>query len=65
LGVQGTNYFVIPSGSQVSGEFKVIDLFLSSSTGNQIDYVVLAGLTGIKNSQFTIPTGSNGFGGVG
>jgi hypothetical protein len=65
LGVKGTNYFVVPSGSQVSGEFKVMDLFMSSSTGASINYVVLAGLTGIKGTQFTVPTGSNGYGGVG
>lgn len=65
LGVQGSNYFVVPSGSQVGGEFKVDRLFLSSSTGAAINYVVLAGLTGIKLTQFTTVTGSNGFGGVG
>jgi ABC-type amino acid transport system permease subunit len=65
LEVKGTNYFVVPSGSQVSGEFKVMDLFMSSSTGASINYVVLAGLTGIKGTQFTVPTGSNGYGGVG
>ncbi len=65
LGVQGTNYFTVPSGSSYSNEFRVDRLFLSSSTGAAIPFVVLAGLTSIPASNFNVVTGSSGFTGVG
>ena len=65
LGVQGTNYFVIPSGSYYSGEIRTDRLFVSSSTGASISYSVIAGLTGVPNRNFLTITGSNGFTGVG
>ncbi len=65
LGVKGTNYFVVPSGSSYSNDFRVDRLFLSSSTAASIPYVVLAGLTSVPASAFQLVTGSNGFSGVG
>jgi hypothetical protein len=65
LGVQGTNYFVVPSGSSYSNDFRVDRLFLSSSTAASIPFVVLAGLTSVPVSAFQLVTGSNGFSGVG
>lgn len=65
LGVQGTNYFVIPSGSYYSGEIRTDRLFVSSSTGGSISYSVIAGLTGVPTRNFLTITGSNGFSGVG
>jgi hypothetical protein len=65
LGVQGTNYFTVKSGSDYTAEIRVDRLFLSSSTGASIPYMVLGGLTGIPTRNFYPVTGSNGFGGVG
>jgi hypothetical protein len=65
LGVQGTNYFVVPSGSSYSNDFRVDRLFLSSSTAASIPFVVLAGLTSVPASNFSVVTGSAGFAGVG
>lgn len=65
LGVKGTNYFVIPSGSNYEGEIRTDRLFVSSSTGASISYSVIAGLTGVPNRNFLTITGSNGFAGVG
>jgi hypothetical protein len=65
LGVQGTNYFVIPSGSSYTGEIRTDRLFVSSSTAASISYSVIAGLTGVPNRNFQTITGSNGFAGVG
>ena len=65
LGVRGTNFFVVPSGSSYSNDFRVDRLFLSSSTGGSIPFVVLAGLTSIPASGFNVVTGSSGFAGVG
>ena len=65
LGVQGTNYFTIPSGSSYTGEIRTGVLFLSSSTAASISYSVIAGLTGIPTRNFLTITGSNGFTGVG
>lgn len=65
LGVQGTNYFAIPSGSKYDGEVRTDRLFLSSSTGASISYSIIAGLTGIPTKNFLVVTGSNGFEGVG
>jgi hypothetical protein len=65
LGVKGTNYFIVPSGSKYDGEIRTDRLFLSSSTGASISYSVIAGLTGVPTKNFSIITGSNGFEGVG
>jgi hypothetical protein len=65
LGVQGTNYFTIPSGSNYTGEIRTDRLFLSSSTAASISYSIIAGLTGVPTRNFSIITGSNGFDGVG
>jgi hypothetical protein len=65
LGVQGTNYFSIPSGSSYTGEIRTDRLFVSSSTAASISYSVIAGLTGVPTRNFTTITGSNGFIGVG
>ena len=65
LGVQGTNYFSIPSGSSYTGEIRTDRLFVSSSTAAAISYSVIAGLTGVPTRNFTTITGSNGFMGVG
>jgi len=65
LGVKGTNYFTIPSGSKYDGEIRTDRLFLSSSTAASISYSVIAGLTGVPTRNFSIITGSNGFEGVG
>ena len=65
LGVKGTNYFVVLSGSDYTGEIRTDRLFLSSSTGASISYSVIAGLTGVPNRNFLTITGSNGFEGVG
>ena len=65
LGVKGTNYFVVPSGSDYTGEIRTDRLFVSSSTGASISYSVIAGLTGVPNRTFLTITGSNGFEGVG
>ena len=65
LGVQGTNFFAVRSGSDYSGDFRVDRLFLSSSTAASIPFVVLAGLTSVPVSNFSVVTGSSGFGGVG
>ena len=65
LGVKGTNYFVVPSGRDYTGEIRTDRLFVSSSTGASISYSVIAGLTGVPNRNFLTITGSNGFEGVG
>lgn len=65
LGVQGTNYFAIPSGSSYDAEIRTDRLFLSSSTGASISFSIIAGLTGIPIRNFQTITGSNGFDGVG
>lgn len=65
LGVMGTNYFTVKSGSDHTAELRVDRLFLSSSTGASIPYMVLGGLTGIPTRNFYLVTGSNGFVSVG
>ena len=65
LGVRGTNYFTIPSGSYYTGEIRTDRLFLSSSTAASISYSVISGFTGVPTRNFSIITGSNGFEGVG
>ncbi len=65
LGVKGTNYFAIPSGSDYTGEIRTDRLFVSSSTGASISYSIIAGLTGVPIKNFQTITGSNGFTGVG
>jgi len=65
LGVQGNNFFVVPSGSSYTAELRVDRLFLSSSTAASIPFVVLGGLTSIPTNNFQIVTGSSGFNGVG
>lgn len=65
LGVKGTNYFVVPSGSDYFGEIRTDRLYVSSSTAASISYSVIAGLTGVPNRNFLTITGSNGFEGVG
>lgn len=65
LGVQGTNYFSIPSGSSYTGEIRTDRLYVSSSTAASISYSIIAGLTGVPTRNFLTITGSNGFTGVG
>lgn len=65
LGVKGTNYFIVHSASDYTGEFKIDRLFVSSSTGASISYSVIGGLTSIPTTNFHIVTGSDGYAGVG
>ena len=60
-----SNFFVINSGETFSEEIRVDRLFLSNSSGSPVDFSLLAGLTPIHVSHFTVVTGSNGYGGVG
>lgn len=62
-GVRTTsNYFTLSGGEAFSGDFRVKTLFISG-TNSSIE--LLAGLTGIPNSNMPPITASNGWSGVG
>lgn len=59
------NYFSVDAGSAFRDELRTTTLFVSCSYGTNVDYQIVAGLTGIPYSQFSLVTGSNGYGNVG
>jgi len=56
-GVLGSNRFTLATSGSFSGDIRVADLYLATSTGTT-NYEVVAGLTGILRNDFFILTGS-------
>ena len=66
----GGRYFILPAGNNgtptsVRLELKCMSVFFLSNTGTETDFSLVAGLTGIAESQFLRLTGSQGFSGIG
>lgn len=59
------NYFTLGQGVSFRDELRTIRLFISCSSGTDVPYQVIAGLTNIPANQFLLVTGSNGHQGVG
>jgi hypothetical protein len=59
------NYFTLSQGVSFRDELRTVKLFISCSSGTDVRYQVIAGLTNIPYSQFLLITGSNGHSGVG
>lgn len=59
------NCFTLGQGVSFRDELRTTRLFISCSSGTNMRYQVIAGLTGIPNNQFLIVTASNGHQGVG
>ena len=59
------NYFTLNQGVALRDEIRTDRLFVSCSSGSNVRFQMMMGLTGIPARQFLEITGSNGFGGVG
>lgn len=64
-GLTTGNYFTLGQGVSFRDELRTICLFVSCSSGTNVRYQVIAGLTNIPQSQFLLVTASNGHQGVG
>lgn len=64
-GLSTGNYFTLGQGVSFRDELRTIQLFISCSSGTDVPYQVIAGLTNIPQSQFLLVTASNGHQGVG
>jgi hypothetical protein len=64
-GLTTGNYFTLGQGVSFRDEIRTTRLFVSCSSGTNVRYQVIAGLTNIPSSQFLLITGSNGHQGVG
>lgn len=64
-GLSTGNYFTLGQGEAFSEELRCVQLFVSGSSGTNVKYEIVAGLTCIPFSQFRTLTGSNGYQGVG
>lgn len=64
-GLATGNYFTLGQGVSFRDELRTICLFISCSSGADVPYQVIAGLTNIPQSQFLPITASNGHQGVG
>ena len=60
-----SNYFVLGKDISFRDEIRTTKLFISCSTGTNVRYQIVAGLTNIPSNQFLTITGSNGHQGVG
>lgn len=60
-----SNYFSIGQGVSFRDELRTTQLFISCSSGTNVCYQVIAGLTNISDRQFLVVTASNGHAGVG
>jgi hypothetical protein len=59
------NYFTLNQGAALRDEIRTDRIFVSCSSGVDVRFQMMMGLTGIPSRQFLIITGSNGFDGVG
>jgi hypothetical protein len=59
------NYVTLDRLSSVNEEIRTTTLFISCSSGTNVDYQVFCGLTTIPANNFLLLTGSNGHPGVG
>lgn len=59
------NYFTLEKSETVREELRTTSLFVSCSSGTNVDYQLLCGLTNIPSKNFLTITGSNGHSGVG
>lgn len=59
------NFITLDKGSSVNAEIRTTTLFVSCSSGTNVDYNIFCGLTMIPSSNFLILTGSNGYTGIG
>lgn len=59
------NFFSLNQSASFGQDLRTDRLFVSCSSGTNVKYQVLVGLTGIPSRQFLTITGSNGFQGVG
>lgn len=64
-GLSTGNYFTLGQGVSFRDELRTVCLFVSCSSGTDVPYQVIAGLTNISNHQFLPVTSSNGHQGVG
>lgn len=64
-GLTTGNYFTLTQGVSFRDEIRTTRLFVSCSSGTNVRFQVIAGLTNIPSSQFLLITGSNGHQGVG
>jgi hypothetical protein len=69
-GVKGTNKIELMTGESFREEIRIKTLFLSSSNGVNVPYVLFAGLTTVDSRDFPILTGSmnefsQSYGGIG
>jgi hypothetical protein len=60
-----SNYFTLGQGVAFRDEIRCTRIFVSCSSGTDVRYQVVAGLTNIASHQFLLITGSNGYAGVG
>lgn len=59
LSLSSGKFFSLDGGSSFREEIRTTTLFISCSAGTVVDYNIVAGLTCILPSQFTLLTGSN------
>lgn len=59
------NYITLNQGHTIREEIRTTLLFVSCSTGTNVDYQIFCGLTNIPSKNFLTLTGSNGHSGVG
>jgi hypothetical protein len=64
-GLTTGNYFTLGQGVSFRDELRTTQLFISCSSGTNVRYQIIAGLTNISANQFLLITGSNGHQGVG
>ena len=65
LKTANSNYFILSGTNSFSAEFRINRLFISGAVGATVPFTVIAGLTGVKSSNFLLVTASNGFAAVG
>ena len=59
------NFNTLDKGTSLAGEFRTTTLFISCSSGTDVKYNLLCGLTNIPAKNFLPLTGSNGYQGIG
>lgn len=64
-GLSSGNYFILSRGDAFRDEIRTTRLFVSCSSGTNVRFQIIAGLTNIPSNQFLLLTGSNGHTGVG
>ena len=64
-GLSTGNYITLDQGVSVDQEIRTTVLFISGSSGTNVDYQIFCGLTTIPSKNFLILTASNGHPGVG